>query len=228
MHGLALLLLGAALGLYLLGVRRLWAKAGRGRGISFTDVASFMLGWITLGVALLSPLHHAAERLLWAHMLQHELLMVLAAPLLVLGRPLEAWSRVVALRVPRLLSDPFLACALHAVAVWMWHAPTLYAAALGSEWLHFAQHASVFISAAIFWWAVFAGRPLASMALLLATLMHIGALGFLMAFSPAPWYPGYTLEDQRLAGLLMWIPAGTVYPVAALVTLLRPLRKWAA
>ena len=228
MHGLTLLLLGGALGLYLLGVHRLWAKAGRGRGISLTDVASFILGWITLVVALLSPLHHAAERLLWAHTLQHELLMVLAAPLLVLARPLEAWSRVLPLRVPRILCDPLLACALHAVAVWIWHAPTLYLAALDSEWLHLAQHASFFLSATIFWWAVFAGKPLASMALLLATLLHTGTLGFLMAFSPAPWYAGSTLEDQRLAGLLLWIPAGTVYPVAALVTLLRPLRKWAA
>jgi putative membrane protein len=226
-HALTILLLAAALVLYGLGLQRLWRRAGRGRGISFKDVASFMLGWLVAAVALFSPLEHAAERLLWTHTVQHELLMVVAAPLIALGRPLEAWSCIVPLRAPRLLSDPLFAWALHALGVWAWHAPALFLAALGNEWLHLAQHASFFLPATLFWWSVFAGRPLISLVLLFGTMMHAGALGFLMAFSGTPWYTGYALDDQRLAGLLMWLPAGTAYPAAALVILMRPLRKWA-
>jgi putative membrane protein len=228
MHALSFVLLLTALAAYGLGLHRLWRKAGKGRGISVGEVACFLLGWGTLAAALLSPLHHVAERLLWAHMVQHELLMVLAAPLLVLGRPLEAWSWVVPFRVPRFLSDPLFAWALHAIGIWVWHVPALFLAAVGNQWLHLAQHTSFFVPAAIFWWAVFAGRPLPAVLSLFTTMLHTGALGFLMAFSRASWYAGYTLEDQQLAGLVMWIPAGTAYPLAALYLILRSLRRWPA
>src|SRR3989337_2191287 len=94
MHGLTVLLLALAAVLYALGVNRLWRRAGAGRGIRAMEAASFAAGWLVVAAALLSPLHHLAERLRWAPIVQHELLMVVAAPLLVLGRPLEAFSRV--------------------------------------------------------------------------------------------------------------------------------------
>ena len=225
MHSLTLALLAAALGLYLMGVGKLWQKAGAGRGIGFRHAASFGAGWLALAGALLSPLHHYAEQLLWAHMVQHELLMVVAAPLLVLGKPVEAWSRVLPLRIPRWLSDPTLAWGLHALAVWLWHAPFLFEAAVGDEWLHILQHASFFLPAAVFWWTVLApaARPLPGVVSLLATMIHTGLLGALMTFSPAPWYAGYGLEDQQLAGLVMWVPAGIAYPLAALFIVSRSL-----
>jgi putative membrane protein len=226
MHALTVALLATTLVLYAWGVRRLWRKAGVGRGIGLPHLLCFSLGWLTVGISLLSPLHHYAEHLLWAHMVQHELLMVVAAPLLVLGRPLEAWRWVLPMRTPKILADPLFAWALHAVGIWLWHAPALFAAAVHSEWLHLAQHASFFLPAAIFWWTVFAAnaRPLAAVASLFTTMLHTGALGALMALSRASWYPGYALEDQQLAGLVMWIPAGTVYPVAALWLMARCLR----
>jgi putative membrane protein len=228
MHALTIGLLAAALIFYAWGVTNLWRRAGRGRGITVEHASYFLLGWCVVAVALLSPLHHYAEARVWAHMIQHELLMVVAAPLLVLGRPLEAWSWVFPIRVPRILADPLFAWGLHAVALWLWHVPAFFLAAVQNEWLHLAQHTSFFVPAAIFWWAVLTGRSLAAMASLFTTMLHTGALGFLMAFSRGPWYAGYTLEDQQLAGLLMWIPAGTVYPVAALFLIQRWLRKCAA
>lgn len=222
-HALTVALLAAALGLYLLGLARLWRKAGVGRAIRGPHVAAFTAGWLVVGIALLSPLHHAAEARLWVHMLQHELLMALAAPLLVLGKPVEAWSWVVPLRAPALLSDPVFACALHAVAVWLWHAPLLFEAAGRSEWLHLAQHTSFFLPAAIFWWTVLAPgpRPLPALVSLLVTMMHTGVLGALMTLSGAPWYAGTTLADQQLAGLVMWVPAGMAYLLAALYVVSR-------
>jgi putative membrane protein len=230
MHALTLLLLASALALYGLGVGRLWRKAGAGRGIRFAHVAFFFLGWLVTGVALLSELHHYAERLLWAHMVQHELLMVVAAPLLVLGKPVEAWRWVVPLRMPKLLSDPAFAWGLHALGIWLWHVPPLFEAAVANPWLHLAQHTSFFVPAAIFWWAVLApgSRQPAGLAALFTTMLHTGALGALMTFSRSPWYAGYALEDQQLAGLVMWVPAGVAYPAAALFLISRWLRRSAA
>lgn len=227
MHALTVLLLAAALGLYLLGLRRLWRKAGPGRGIHYRNLAAFVLGWLVIGLALLSPLHHYAERLLWAHMVQHELLMVLAAPLLVLGRPLEAWRWVFPLRVPKVLSDPVFAWGLHAAGIWAWHIPVLFEAAVRNPWLHLLQHTSFFVPAAIFWWTVLAPGPrqLVGVLSLLTTMMHTGALGALMTFSRTPWYAGYGLEDQQLAGLVMWVPAGIAYPLGALFLLSRSLQE---
>ncbi len=206
------------------GVAPRWRKAGVGRGIAFSNLIFFLTGLLTTAVALLSPLHHAAERLLWAHMVQHELLMVVAAPLLAASRPLEAfaWALPAAwrpvMRLPALLGRPLLAWSAHAVALWVWHAPGLFRAAVASEWLHFAQHASFFASALIFWWSVmsWSRRPLVPILSVFTTMLHTGALGALMTFSSASWYAGYALEDQQLAGLVMWVPAGLAYPLAAL------------
>jgi putative membrane protein len=228
-HELTVAALAASLLLYGNGVRRLWRRAGPGRGIGFGNSASFIAGWLVVAAALLSPLHHLAERMLWAHMVQHELLMIVAAPLLVLGRPLEAWAWALGgVRIPRVLSDPVLAWGLHAGAIWAWHIPSLFEAAVRNPWLHLAQHASFFVPAAIFWWSVLSGRQLAAVLSLFTTMLHTGALGALMALSRGSWYPSYELEDQQLAGLIMWVPAGIVYPLAALVLISRSLRRCAS
>ena len=227
MHALSIGLLTGSLAWYFVGANRLWRKAGTWRGIQRVNVLCFSIGWLVVAIALLSPLHHLAEQLLSAHMVQHELLMVVAAPLLVLGRPIEAFSWVLPIRVPKILSDPLFAWALHALAVWIWHVPALFEAGLESEWVHLAQHSSFFLSAAVFWWSVFSSRNLGSVFSLFTTMLYTGALGALMTLSRASWYPGYTLEDQQLAGLVMWIPAGTAYPIAALWLVSRTLRRCA-
>ena len=212
MHAFTVTLLLVAAAWYAAGVQRLWVRAGAGRGIGYVNLGAFAAGMAVLAVAALGPF----EALLWSHMVQHELLMVLAAPLLVLGQPLVAFARVVPLRVPRSLGEPLVASVLHAAAIGAWHIPALFVAATASETLHLAQHASFLGSALLFWWMVFARRDLAALIALFGTMLYTGALGALMTFSRAPWYAGYELADQTMAGLVMWIPAGLAYPAAAL------------
>jgi putative membrane protein len=221
---LALILAAAAL--YVCGLARLWRRAGAGRGIGLAHSACAAAGFLALLFALESPLHEMAEKRLWAHMIQHEVLMVVAAPLLVLGRLAQALAFVVPLRLPRWLADPLLAWTLHAAAIVFWHMPSAFAAALANPWLHFAQHASFFVTGLLFWWTL--DRRFAAMASLFATMMYTGALGALMALARYPWYAGYALEDQQLAGLVMWIPAGLAYPLAALFIGWQWLRRSAA
>jgi putative membrane protein len=153
---LALLLACASL-LYVRGVVRLWRRAGAARGISTVDVARFALGMVVLGAALLSPIDAVADRSFAMHMLEHEMLMVLAAPLFVVSRPLEAFAWALAPRARhattqavraspiralwRAATTPVSATAVHALAQWVWHLPVLFAAALASESVHVLQHA---------------------------------------------------------------------------------------
>lgn len=228
MHAFTVALIALAALWYAAGVHRLWRRAGRGRGVTRLHAAAFSAGMALLALAVLSPLHDAAERLLWAHMIQHELLMVLAAPLLVLGRPLQAFAHVVPLRLPRFFSDPLVAWTAHAAAIWLWHLPAAFDAALGSEAWHFAQHASFLATAVIFWWTIAARADLGALLSLFSTMIYTGALGALLAFARAPWYAGFALDDQQLAGLIMWVPAGLAYPAAALFIASRWLRRSAA
>ncbi len=237
------LLLAATL--YVLGVRRLTRGAAvHGRRARRQRAASFCLGWMTLALALLSPMHAASEALFSMHMVQHEILMIVAAPLLVVARPLvpilwslpAPWRRrvggMVRTRAVRggwaLLSSVPIAWALHAVAIWVWHLPLLYEQTLTSSGAHAAQHVSFFATAILFWWSIARGRGArtAGVLSLFTTAVHTGALGALIALSPTPWYPRYgeasgawgltALEDQQLAGLIMWMPATIAYVVAAL------------
>lgn len=241
---LPLLVAGA---LFAIGVARLWRRAGFGRGVRPWQAACFAGGWLTLLVALVSPLHWLGERLFVAHMTEHELLMAVAAPLLVLARPGHAllWALPPAWRSAlggavrlaplrrfwRTLTDPLVATLLHGAALWAWHAPALFDAALESAMLHWLQHLSFFVTALFFWWALLFGRARergygAAMFYLFATALHSGFLGILLTLAKTPLYSGQSeaaawgltrLEDQQLAGLLMWVPAGLVYAAAALV-----------
>lgn len=83
----ALLTSGA---LYGFGVRQLWRASGGRRGIRLADVGAFALGWLALAAALAEPLDRLGAVSFAAHMAPHEILMLVAAPLLVLGKPLAA------------------------------------------------------------------------------------------------------------------------------------------
>jgi cytochrome c oxidase assembly factor CtaG len=239
--------------MYASGVRALWSHRVR-RGVQTWEVTAFAAGWLVLALALVSPLHEASEQLFSAHMIQHELLMVVAAPLLALGRPaiVMLWSvpltarravgRVVRAPVARTVwsvaSRPFDAWLLHAIVIWGWHIPALFQATLHSEVVHAAQHVSFLGSALLFWWIIIHPRRRASHGMsilyLFTTAVHTGVLGALMTVARTPWYPDYAgraqawgmtlLEDQQLAGLVMWIPASVVYLVAALLVLHHWLR----
>jgi cytochrome c oxidase assembly factor CtaG len=163
-------------------------------------------------------------------MIQHELLMIAAPPLLILGRPYAALAATLspaALRMAAipLRAPPLAALLLHAAALWIWHAPRLFDAALESDAAHAAQHASFFFTALLFWWAVFR-RVRTGIALLyiLLTMIHAGALAALLTFAPAPLYALTAHGEQQLGGLIMWVPAGYAMLAAGLIAFHRLLR----
>jgi cytochrome c oxidase assembly factor CtaG len=186
-------------------------------------------------------------------MLQHEALMVVAAPLFVLARPLGAWAWALPQRWSRALgrffhrpgwrtpwlvvTGPLAAWLVHALALWLWHIPSWFEAALASDGIHALQHASFFVAALLYWWSVLGARRNAgaAMASLFTTMIHTAALGALLALSPVAWYPTYAdrtiafgldaLEDQQLGGLVMWVPAGFGYVACGLAIALRWLRR---
>jgi cytochrome c oxidase assembly factor CtaG len=152
------------------------------------------------------------------------------------------WTRARVVAGPwQMLTGPVTATALQAVALWAWHAPRLFGLALANEGWHVVQHLSFLLTALLFWTAMLERRrmqhhPALVIGCLFATATVSGALGALMAFSSSPWYAGYAalgvtplgltpVEDQQVAGLLMWIPGGLVHAGAALAILARCLRQ---
>jgi cytochrome c oxidase assembly factor CtaG len=239
------LLLCVLAGCYLIGSARLWQRVGFARGTPPSRLACFWSGWTILALALLSPLHLFSEQLLSAHMIEHELIMAVAAPLLVLSRPLgpllwafpDAWRRPMVLDwlAPLVapwdwLTIPAVATVLHAATIWAWHAPLFFDAALANPWLHMLQHVSFLVGAILFWWAILrvSCEQLSVSALhLFMTMIAVSALGALIALSPHLLYVTYrghaeafgltSLDDQQLAGLIMWIPGCAIYAAAALI-----------
>ena len=139
-----------------------------------------------------------------------------------------------------MLEEPLVAWVVHGVALWVWHAPALFDAAVRSELVHFFQHASFFGTALLFWWALFNARrgPAAygaGVLYLFTTAVHSSLLGALLTFARTLWYQPYAnttqawgltaIQDQQLGGLIMWIPAGLVYVGAGLIMVVGMLRE---
>jgi len=202
---------------YTLGVRNLWRSAGVGRGITKGEAAYYALGWLSLAVALVSPVHLLGELLFSMHMTQHEILMLVAAPLIVLGRPFvsAAWavpqgSRQSAGSVVRsplvdrawsFISNGAVAWVIHAVALWVWHIPAMFQATLKSDLVHTLQHASFFGTALLFWWAILFGkRGLqsygAGVLYLFTTMVQSGLLGIFLTLTSRVWYPEYSATTE--------------------------------
>src|SRR3954465_11028315 len=144
--------------LYAIGAFRLWHRSANSRRLRLRHAVVFAAGWLVLAIALVSPLHALGERVFTAHMIEHELLMAVAAPLLVSSCPAAAmiWAMPISFRQTlggvghaRILlaiwsgvSRPAVATVLHGIAIWAWHVPALFEAALERGILHYAQHAS--------------------------------------------------------------------------------------
>jgi putative membrane protein len=216
-------------------------------------VALFAAGEAAIAIALISPLDALGGTLLSAHMAQHGLLAGVAPPLLVLGHSRIAfawafadrsaravaplWRAVAAIERPR--SSLLLATAAYGVAMWVWHAPLLFDAAVHDDRVHIAQHLSFFIPAMWFWNAVLEARSIRRAAMAaaaaFATFMHTGLLGGLLTMAPEPLYVAYigrtdawglsALADQQLAGVLMWVPLGVPYVAAGLSLVSRVLGR---
>jgi putative membrane protein len=218
--------------------------------------ASFYAGFLTLTLALVSPIHELGEQLFSAHMLQHEILILISAPLISAAHPgatilwafaprhrvnIGGWVHAVERSTPvAFLTRPLAAWLLEAVTLWTWHIPTLYQATLTSDWIHAAQHLTFFLTAVIFWSALYGvGRSAMSYGAatfyVFGTAAHCSALGALLTFSSVLWYPAYAhttqawsltpLEDQQLGGVLMWVPSGIVFIVVGLALFAKWLRE---
>lgn len=173
---------------------------------------SFATGWTTLLLALTSPIHELGEQLFSAHMLQHEILILISAPLISASQPgatllwafaprqrngIGRWiQRIENSRPLRTITAPLSAWILEAAALWLWHIPFLYQATLRSDWVHAAQHISFLGTAVLFWSALYgvgrsAMRYGAATFYVFGAAVHCSALGALLTFSRVLWYPVY-------------------------------------
>jgi putative membrane protein len=247
------------LGGFLLAAWAYWRgqTSGPRRPVDSWRARCFTVALVALGLALLSPLDALSNALASAHMVQHLLLLLVAAPLLALSAPASAilrgsplalrrasgrWRRRLGLTHGNLcvLRHPAAVWLLSVGVIWFWHAAAPYDATLDNQLLHVLEHASFLVTAVLFWQVVVGVRGAARVSgglgvlLVFAMAMQSVFLSVLLTFARTPWYSGYAattapwgldpLTDQRLAGVIMWIPAGGIYLVVALALLVTWIR----
>jgi putative membrane protein len=201
-------------------------------------------------VALDGPLHDLSESYLFsAHMVQHLLLTLVAAPLALAGLPgwlVDGWLRPLWARPwPRALLAPLMRplpqLAIYTVALVVWHLPGPYNRALASHAWHIAEHAALGLGAALAWWPILSPSAVAPALPYGAQLLYLFVFGMPMTVvaamitaSETLLYPAYAaaprlfdldpLADQRLGGIIMWVPAGVI-PVIVFTAV---FFRWAA
>lgn len=229
---LPLVLFGA---LYAAGVFRRAAEP-HDSGALCCEMAAAAAALLLLVAAVVSPLCRLSAALASVHMVQHLVLVILVPQLIVVAAPLrtlEAGLR----RATRATSSngrqqlqwdrPLLAAGAYGFLIWFWHAPATYELALTSVGWHLLYLGSLMLVSLWFWACVFHTASIGAAALaLLLTMVHTGLLGALLTFAPWPLYPimgggaiafGLSpIEDQQLAGLIMWVPMGLIYLLSAL------------
>jgi putative membrane protein len=191
------------------------------------------LGWLSLVLAFNSPLHELGEHLFWMHMVQHEVLLLISAPLFALGNPFVTVLAALPVRLAadvgwflrssglhataRSLCRPLPAWCLGAAALWIWHIPFLFDGTLRSDWIHAAQHLSFLATGFLFWVSLLESRARhadygVSILYLFATAVQTGFLGLLLTYSARPWYSpyiplapsfGYTALEDQQVGGLI-------------------------
>lgn len=200
-----------------------WAyRRGRAPGPRSRDAwraRAFAAAMLALVIALVSPLEALSGTLASAHMVQHVLLLLVAAPLLAVSAPTSGVLRGSPLAVRRaatatrrrlrpatttlvVLGGPVVVWSAHVLTVWTWHSSVLYEAALGSEWLHVVEHAAFVVTGVAFWRLVAGARgghtrvPRGLGVLLVFGMAMSGVfLSALLTFAPEPWYPSYTATE---------------------------------
>lgn len=203
--------LAAMLGLSVIRLRdkrRLWAVAG---------VAA-------LAIIFISPLCALSAALFSARTAHHLLLMGVAAPLLALALP-----------TPKQAPSLLLSTALQTGLLWAWHAPAAYGWALSHDGAYWLMQVCLLGSSLLFWLCIRTAKAPSAVAGLLAAMVQMGMLGALLTFAAQAVYAphlvttaawGMTpLQDQQLAGLIMWAPGSALYLLAALWALGRWLGR---
>lgn len=196
-----------AIGLYLVGRRSEHDQRWR--------LVAFVVGVVTVCVAVVSPLHVAAERSLAWHMVQHVLLIGVSAPLIALAAPWPVLARGLGLRAAgatrmlrrragfdvdrlRRLRSPLARWLVFVAIFWGWHSARLYSLAVEHEWVHTVEHVSFVVAALLVWSSVLgpsraAGNADPAVRVLVVFLLGLQGvlLSALMTFSPEPWYGVY-------------------------------------
>ena len=224
----------------------LWAARAQGRRLSPGRLLALAGALTVLAGALNGPLHDLSDRaLLSAHMVQHLLLTLAAPPLLLAAVPPGLLSpllpRLGLLPLVRRLTGLPVAFGLYNAALVAWHLPAPYNAALEHHALHVVEHLTLIATAVLAWWPILSSepvlpRPAYGTQLLYLFLMSVPmtVVAAFVTLAPAPLYPFYAaaprvfplspLEDQRLGGVIMWVPAA-IAPLAAFTGV---FFRWAA
>ena len=224
--------------------------SGRGAGIGVGGVVAFAGAIVVLLVALISPLDALSEALFSAHMVQHLLLTLVAAPLLLVGRvdaglvpalPLDLRRRTARAlsrarrRAPAAAS--VVAVTAYVLLLLVWHVPPIYDLAVESAIVHGLEHVTLLLGGLAFWLVMGAtrGRPAgaAAAAAFVVSLISV-LLAALLTVASRPWYSSHfatasswglsPLRDQTLAAAIMWIPGGLVYFFAGAASVVRWIR----
>jgi cytochrome c oxidase assembly factor CtaG len=198
------------------------AVAARRRAGDRRRVGSFAAGLAVMAVALAPPLEGAAGRRFSAHMTQHLLLMLVAAPLLVAGRPgamlLEALPVATRARLGRALhrpgwrvarrlaTNPVVVLTVSVGGFWAWHMPRLYEAALRNNAVHVLEHGTFLAGAFLFWSVVLDPGPRRRLGLgatcgfVFAAMLTNIWLAAGLSFSTTPLYAAYRAAGVGAGG----------------------------
>ncbi len=245
MNALVWLVIGVTGAVYVIGLAHMWTVAGTGRLVPADRAAVFLGALVMLAVALGPPMDSYADRNLAWHMVQHIILIWVAAPMLVLGAPLPTmlWAlpdreRVVAHRWWRRLHRSIAGdrwplwvgatLAVSSVTMLAWHLPVLFQAAVRNDAVHATEHASFLLTSAALWWTLLGAVKRLRMgpAVMVVFVAKLPALllGVGMTFASAVWYPIYGtgahgLHEQQYGGVVMWVAGGTIATGFALALL---------
>jgi putative membrane protein len=231
----------AALYLSFIGPLRRWFPGAA--PVPQWQILTFLLGNLTLFIALVTPLGTLSDGyLLSAHMVQHLLLTLIAPPLLLIGTP--RWLFRPLLRLPyalpigQFLTNPLVAFLAYNMTFLIWHAPQFYEASLRIQPVHIAQHVAFIVTATLTWWPIFSPMdelprlsPPLQCLYLFVQVLPMKVLAALITFANIVIYPTYAdaprvwgisvMDDQQLAGLLMWIPGFLILFAVFTVVFLR-------
>jgi len=229
---------------YILATGHFRIRNGWGYSPAIWQQVSFHTGTLIGLIALVSPLDDLGDKYLFsAHMVQHLLLMFAIAPLWLIGTPGWLVDLIIPAYIQKMakwITHPLSAFFIFTGVMCVWHLPAFYEFAQNYEANHIFEHLTFIGAALIGWWPVAASQnsvalqPTPAVRILYLFLLGIPmtALSAILTFSATPLYSFYVevprlfglsvLDDQRLGGLLMWVPAHMVLFLAFCIT----FKKW--
>ena len=229
----------------LAALQALWmlrARAHTERPTALQTVC-FPLGLVVMFLSLNGPLHDISDFYLFTgHMVQHLVLTIVVPPLLLLGTP--GWMLRPALQYPavaavaRFVTAPRAAFVLFNLVLASWHLPPLYNAAMYYHSVHITQHLMFLVAAVLMWWPLLSPLPElprlsypGQMLYSFVMTLPMTVISVFIVYADHVLYPAYAssprlwglspLEDQRLGGLIMWIPGGLFFYLLASIVFFR-------